>query len=147
MFMLFRHLVTGEQVDDISILVSDLFNHQSRYSDQIRPVQDQSKPAKVSPSPMFVLLCHLVTGEQFDDINILVSDLFNHQSRYSDQIRPVQEQSKPTKVSPSPMFVLLCHLVTGEQFDDINILVSDPFNQFRDNDQIRPVQDQVNSQK
>ena len=50
------------------------------------------------------------------------SDLFN-QSRYSDQIRPVQDQSKLTEVSPSPMSLLFLHFVTGEQFDDINILV------------------------
>ena len=90
---------------------------------------------------MFLLFLHLVTGDQFDDINTLVSDLFN-QSRYNDQIRPVQDQRKPTEVSPSPMFLLFLHLTTCEQFDNINILVSDLFNQSRYNDQIRAVQDQ-----
>ena len=71
---------------------------------------------------MFILFRHLVTDEQYDDINILVSDLFN-QSRYNDKIRPIQDQSKPTKVGPTRMSLLFRHLVTGEQFDDINILV------------------------
>ena len=89
----------------------------------------------------FVLFLHLATGEQYDDINILVSDLFN-KSRYNDQIRPVQDQSKPTKVSPSPMFILFLHLATDDQFLDTNTLVSDLFNQSGYNDQIRPVEDQ-----
>ena len=95
---------------------------------------------------MSLLFLYLATAKQYDNINILVSDLLN-QSRYNDQIRPVQDQSKPTKVSPYPMFILFLHLATGEQFDDINIMVSDLFNQSRYNDQIRPVQDQVNHQR